>query len=91
MLLSEFRTVYPEFANAPDSVIDAYLTSATNLTPAEFWGDQQDLGIGLLVAHWLSIKPTGKHARLSSSTAESTYGAERLRLAMDLPARGLLL
>lgn len=54
MTPAEFRLAYPEFSDPvkyPDPMIQAYLTLAAGMLPAELWGDSLDLGVGLFVAH----------------------------------------
>jgi len=76
MTLTEFRTVYPEFAQVPDAVIQRYLDEFTVFYQADY-GDYTDTLQGLYVAHWVTAtynlttglpKPGGVSMSITSRT-----------------------
>lgn len=79
-----FRAQYPEYATAPDALVDAYLARATARVDAGVWGALKDEGIGLLTAHLLALAPNGQFARLQSNKGETTYGKEYDRLVIQV-------
>lgn len=65
-----FRVVYPEFSSTvtyTDATIDRLIALAVKLLPETRWKDLLDDGIGLYVAHYLSL--SARAARLASSSA----------------------
>jgi hypothetical protein len=78
--LQTWRTQYPEFASAPDALVQAYLDRALARIDASVWGTLADQGQGLLAAHTLALAPNGQFARLTSEKGETTYGRQFARL-----------
>ena len=72
---ASFLISYPEFANIPETMINARIADAAHKVNAEYWGDELDHGQALWTAHLLITSPAGQSARLSSDKAESIYRA----------------
>ena len=76
MTRTEFLTIYPEFDEAPVSLIDAKLAETSVLIDPNVWGVMTEQAHGLLTAHRLATAPNGQFARLVSKEGKTTYGAE---------------
>lgn len=74
-----FRTSFPEFVRAPDSLIAAKLAEATRQIDPALWGDKFDDGVGYLAAHKLALSPFGNTAKLTPNTT-TTYEIHYRRL-----------
>ncbi len=72
MLLADWRVQFPEFAAAPDALVQAFLDASELQVDAEVWGTLFDQGHGYLTAHKLALSPYGQAARLSKK-GETTY------------------
>lgn len=81
MTASEFKALFPEFANAPDALVDSRIAWAASRTPSATWGDLYEQGLAFLVAHFLAELPAGKDMRKGEKPGETMYLAERQRLA----------
>lgn len=80
LTVDQFISRYPSFVRVESATIGLKLAEAEVQVHAGTWGDQVDEGIGLLVAHKLSIDPTGQNARLESDMAETTYGRRYMEI-----------
>jgi hypothetical protein len=79
---AEFKALFPEFANAPDALVESRIAWAVPRTPVDVWGaDYLEQGIGLLAAHFLSLAPNAKAMRKGERPGETMYLAERTRIA----------
>lgn len=78
MTPAEFKALLPEFAAAPDPLVQSRLDQAELRTPADVWGDLQDQGILYLAAHLLSMLPQARP--MNKDGDGSPYSAERKRL-----------
>lgn len=76
MDLATFRTLFPEFTNAPDVFVSAWLAETLPEIDPTIWGTDADSGHGLLTAHRMAVSPFGRNSRLSSEKGESTYGKQ---------------
>lgn len=53
-----FRQVYRQFADResyPDEVLNYWITTATSFLPATRWGTLLDFGVGLFMAHHMTL------------------------------------
>lgn len=73
--LAQFRSRFPEFADAGDSLVNEFLTAAANQIGPVF-GAGEDDAHGWLTAALLVKAPNGKFARLRSDKGTSTYQQE---------------
>lgn len=79
--LRHFRARFPEFNNAPDTLIQATLDGCAVEFASSIWGTKLDEGHGYLTAHKLSLSPFGQQARLADGKrGETTYMLEYTRL-----------
>jgi hypothetical protein len=69
-----FLVEYPEFGPAESELVEGKLAAAARRVGIDTWGDRYEDAVYVLAAHLLAISPFGQQARLSSSSAESTYG-----------------
>jgi hypothetical protein len=76
---AEFKALLPEFAGAPDSLVQSRLTMAETRTPADVWGDLIDQGILHLAAELLCVLPQARPMAIADGAA-NPYKAERRRL-----------
>ncbi len=56
--VAKFRLQFPEFSNQekyPDPMVTVWLNVATQLVNAERWGNLTDLGVNLLLAHFVVL------------------------------------
>lgn len=74
MNIATFRTEFPEFDSADDTLVTALLARAEVSVDAETYGDRYDHAHGLLAAHLLACAPGGLMARLEADKYETTYG-----------------
>ena len=81
MTAAEFRALFPEFANAPDALIESRIAWAVARTPESVWGDHLEHGIAFMAAHFLAMLPEAKAMRKGEKPGETMYLAERKRLA----------
>jgi len=75
-----FRARFPEFRAVADATLQAALDAAESQTSAELFGSLEDEAHGQMTAHILASSPSGREARLSKKSDETTYGKERIRL-----------
>jgi hypothetical protein len=79
--LRHFRARFPEFNQAPDSLVQATLDGCSVEFAPTIWGNKLDEGHGYLTAHKLSLSPFGQQARLAEGKrGETTYFLEYQRL-----------
>lgn len=81
MTPAAFKALFPEFASAPDAIVQSRITWAEVRTPEDVWGEHREQGLALLVAHLLAQLPQSKDMRLGEKPGETMYGRERDRLA----------
>lgn len=86
MLLATFRTSYPEFAQEPDSYVQAKLDEALRNTAVTAFGTFADDAQGLKAAHLLWSSPFGATMRQDSGTelTKSRYELLLEDLAFDV-------
>lgn len=77
--LSQFRTRFGEFDNAPDAVVQACLDEAELQTPESIWDARQSDGILWLAAHLATIHPNAKEMRIDA-VGHTLYQARRQEL-----------
>lgn len=79
--LATFKARYPEFLNAPDTLIAACMSEAVTMCPVSVWGaggdsprDLTQQGVFLYTAQFLSESPFARHMNLVADGA-SPYKA----------------
>jgi len=70
--LAEFRTRFPEFTNLPDALVSSRLEWANAELNEGVWGDERDIGLGFLTAHYCALAPRGEDMRLKKSKDSPT-------------------
>ena len=78
--LPTFRNQFPEFGNAPDSFIEAFLAAAALEIDTRYWGLKADQGQGYLAAHKITLSPWGQAARLVAKDGVTTYWTHYIQL-----------
>ena len=90
MLPAQIRARFPEFTNAPDSLLQATIDGVTPEFDPKVWGAYLQEGMYWLVAHKLTLSPFGQQARISSKVGNTTtYQQEYMRL-LSVVATGVL-
>lgn len=51
----QFLTMYPQFGSVPDIVLRAWLKLAHSCVRFARWGDLWEMGMGLFIAHFLTL------------------------------------
>lgn len=82
--VATFRAGYPEFKDAPDSLVTAKLEEATILVPIGVWGALQQQAAFLYCARFLSLSPFGRHMSLAKEDGSTLYDErlDRLRFTV---------
>lgn len=80
-----FKTVFPEFQDAPAPLVDAKLAQALTLTPTEVWGDDGDgtmrqQGVFYYTARFLALSPFARNMALVNKAGVTSYDVELQRL-----------
>lgn len=92
MLLATFRAQFPEFVNAPDTLVTAMLNAADLEIDRELWGAKADQGQGYLAAHKLALSPFGNGTRMVlPNGGGTTYERHYQSLVAQVAKGGLLL
>jgi hypothetical protein len=91
MTLATFRAQFPEFVNAPDTLVNAMLAAALLEIDTEIWAAKADQGQGYLAAHKLALSPFGNGTRLVINGKDTTYLAHYSALVGQVSKGGLLL
>lgn len=89
MNVAGFRAAYPEFADAiryPDQSIAAQLTVAAIRLPSDRWDTLLDTGVGLFVAHALSVINRGA----SIIAPQSSKAVDKVSVSYDTAAVSLV-
>lgn len=73
MTLEEFRTQFPEFQEAPDSLILGKMREAESRTDAFVWGAKREQGIAYLTAHLIALSPGGRAMQLVQKDGSTPY------------------
>jgi len=75
MNLAAFRIQFPEFNNAGDAQVQAFLDAALLEIDADVWLGKADQGHGYLTAHKLALSPFGNAARMViKNVADTPHG-----------------
>lgn len=61
--LETFRSLYPEFDEAPDHMVSAHIAQAKGRVSADDWGSMTDEVVGLEAAQSLTMSPFGRALR----------------------------
>lgn len=72
-VLSDFRTQFPEFRNALDSLVQANLDAASLEIDPLVWKLKAQQGQMLLAAHKLALSPFGQAARAVDKADGTMY------------------
>jgi len=92
MTLAEFRVQFPEFVNAPDTLVNAMLAAALLEIDLEVWGAKADQGQGYLAAHKLALSPFGNATRMVLNGSGATvYRVHYEDLQSQVAKGGMLL
>ena len=92
--VATFLLGYPEFSDAPPSLIQAKLTDAIALGPPVVWGNadpSRDLvqqGVFLYAAHFLACSPFARDMKLVHDDGKTTLYSDRLATLKRLVASG---
>lgn len=84
----QFVLEFPEFADAPESLIEAKLAAAKRRINSDVWGTLEDDGVRYLTAHLLSVHPAGESARKARRDGETEYYHEYRRIMLIVTPRG---
>ena len=93
--VAEFLVGYPEFGDAPTTLIQAKLDEATQLVYTPIWGNTdptRDLvqqGTFLYCAHFLALSPYARHMKLVHDDGKTTLYSARLETLKRTVASGL--
>lgn len=95
MILTDFRTYFPEFTQASDGFVQATLNGAAVEMDPVVWGAQYDQGHGYLTAHKLALSPYGQGAKFigpsdRSGPAGTTYKVHYDRMKRALCCGGMV-
>lgn len=74
--LADFRTNYPEFDDAPDTLVTAKIAQAALRMNAALWAALAPTGVMLHAAHLLATSPQGRAMKLVNKDGSTTYGKE---------------
>lgn len=86
-----FKARYPEFCDAPDSLVRAVLLEAECRTDETVWGDCYTQGVMYLAAHLLAISPMAQTAaKCCDKDGMTPYMRERKKMICALGG-GILL
>jgi hypothetical protein len=85
--VQEFKAQFPEFANADDALVSAFLDSATLRCPVGVWGTLADEGVKWTAASLLAQSPMARSMELAAD-GTSVYDGELVRLKRTVTAGG---
>lgn len=71
--VSEFKSAFPEFKNALDSLVQAKLDSAARQTDACIWGATYPDGVMTRCADLLARTPYGRQLQLANRDGTTVY------------------
>lgn len=77
MNIEQFREAFPQFSAelVPDTRVQFHLTLAGKLLPARRWDDLLDQGMGLYVAHQLTLELAALKAKDGTGGIDAAAGA----------------
>lgn len=75
-----FLSRFPEFANAPGTVVAAAIDEAHRVVFAAVWGERSYEGAGYYAAHVVASSPLGERAKLVRKDGSTLYLDAYLRL-----------
>lgn len=80
--VSNFLVEYPEFKDAPISLVQAKLQDALILTPCQVWsaGLLRKQGTFLHCARLLALSPFARHMKLVNKDGSTLYDSQLLKL-----------
>lgn len=70
---STFIIQFPEFINAPESLVNALLAAAALEIDVNIWQAKAPQGVAYLAAHKLALSTYGQNVRLASKDGKTTY------------------
>lgn len=73
---TDLRTEYPEFTNAPETLAQAKIDRALQLTDEAVYGDQFALAVLLRAADMLARSPFARQMQLVSKDGSTPYSVE---------------
>jgi hypothetical protein len=83
MTPAQFRSDFPEFANATDAQINLWLTVATALVDPARWDELTDIGVELVTAHHLAIALRNARAGAAGGAGAGAVGGPVASKAVD--------
>jgi hypothetical protein len=84
--LATWRSLFPEFATAPDILVQSRIDQAALRIEPLVWGERSGEGQAFLTAHLLTLAPGGQFARLQSDKGKSTYGTQFDQMVVEVTA-----
>lgn len=85
--LTSFRTRYPEFEQAPDTLVQACIDDAEAIIDRNFFGTTKaDIAVKAYAAHLIAINPLGEYARLDKKGEKTTYLLQYEKVTRTVPA-----
>lgn len=79
--VGELKGRFPEFCDAPDTLVAKVLEEACRRTNETVWGDRFQDGVLYLAAHLLAINPQSRNmAKCCDDKGGTTYLRERHKL-----------
>jgi hypothetical protein len=85
--VQDIKAQFPEFANATDALVQAFLSSAILRCPVAVWGTLTDEGVKWTTVSLLAQSPMARSMELAAD-GTSVYDAELLRLKRTISAGG---
>jgi len=68
-----FLVRFPEFAQAPQTLVEASLADAELMVDRDVYGAKADMAVGFYAAHLVATNPLGEMARLDKKSDRTTY------------------
>lgn len=86
---TSFKTAFPEFANADNTLVAAVITRAAADCPADTWGDLTDRGVELVTAQALALSPNGRGTQLVNKDGSTVYDQRLIDLKRAVTLGGV--
>lgn len=86
--ITDFRTAFPEFSHAPDSLVNQRIEWATNMVDPAVMGNLTNISIGLLTANLIAFTPAGQDMRLKVGNTETTLYLQQYKVLTRIKAGG---
>lgn len=79
MTVGDFKALFPEFANAPEPLVESILAQEEVFMSNAWTEDQHEVVLGLRVADALTLSPFGSNQRLVD-TKKQMHSTYRIKL-----------